>query len=204
MNKIAIFLPTRKGSQRVANKNTRTFSGIKGGLLLLKLKQLSKLKNVSVYLSSNDPQSIEIGKCFNNTIVIERPAHLCLDTTSITDLIKYVPTIIDEDHILWTHVTSPMVTAEIYNDAIDIYFKTIQDGNDSLMSVYKMQEFIWSLNNNDLVNRGKNSQRWPRTQDLNPLFVINSALFISSKDIISMVIGLAASLFYMKWTLLGL
>ena len=183
MNKIAVFLPTRKGSQRLANKNTRTFAGMKGGLLFIKLSQLSEIKNIKVYLSSNDPKSIEIGKSFKNTTVFERPDHLCLDTTSLTDLIKYVPKIVEEDHILWTHVTSPLVNAEVYNDAIDTYFKVSQRGNDSLMSVHKMQEFIWSLSNNDLINRGENNLRWPRTQDLEPLYVVNSAFFIGSRDI---------------------
>ena len=51
------------------------------------------------------------------------------------------------------------------------------------MSVHKMQEFIWSLSNNDLINRGENNLRWPRTQDLEPLYVVNSAFFIGSRDI---------------------
>ena len=33
MDKIAFFLPTRKGSERVKNKNTRPFAGIEGGLI---------------------------------------------------------------------------------------------------------------------------------------------------------------------------
>ena len=31
--KIAFFLPTRKGSERVKSKNTRPFAGIEGGLV---------------------------------------------------------------------------------------------------------------------------------------------------------------------------
>ena len=39
-NKIAFFLPTRKGSERVRNKNTRPFAGIEGGLIENKIRQL--------------------------------------------------------------------------------------------------------------------------------------------------------------------
>ena len=40
---IAVFLPVRKGSKRVENKNTKPFAGFQNGLLELKLKQLIKI-----------------------------------------------------------------------------------------------------------------------------------------------------------------
>ena len=43
-NKIAFFLPTRKGSERVKNKNTRPFANIEGGLVENKLRQLLATK----------------------------------------------------------------------------------------------------------------------------------------------------------------
>lgn len=39
-DKVAFFLPTRKGSERVKNKNTRPFAGDEGGLVEIKIKQL--------------------------------------------------------------------------------------------------------------------------------------------------------------------
>ena len=43
-NKIAFFLPTRKGSERVRNKNTRPFAGIEGGLIKKQQKKKKKQK----------------------------------------------------------------------------------------------------------------------------------------------------------------
>ena len=40
--KIAFFLPTRKGSERVKNKNTRPFAGSEGGLVENKIKHLQQ------------------------------------------------------------------------------------------------------------------------------------------------------------------
>ena len=61
MNNVAFFLPVRAGSQRVENKNTKTFAGIKGGLLANKLRQLSELKLVEeVILSTNDDEAIGV------------------------------------------------------------------------------------------------------------------------------------------------
>ena len=57
MSKVAVIVPTRKGRQRVSKKNTKFFAGLEGGLLKIKLGQLS------------------------NVVIIERPEHLCLETT---------------------------------------------------------------------------------------------------------------------------
>ena len=42
--KIAFFLPTRKGSERVKSKNTRPFAGIEGGLVENKIKQKIEIR----------------------------------------------------------------------------------------------------------------------------------------------------------------
>ena len=43
MKKNIVFLPCRKGSERVPQKNTRTFAGVVGGLLWIKLNELSHI-----------------------------------------------------------------------------------------------------------------------------------------------------------------
>lgn len=184
--KIAIILPTRKGSQRVKSKNTKDFCGIEGGLLYIKLSQLLKLDNVHVYLSTNDDESIEVArekfKGFENLSVVERPDALCTDETKLTDLIKYIPTIVKENTILWTHVTSPFVEAQYYNSAIETYFKKLDEGYDSLMSVEVLKEFVWDIEKNEVLNRKSKELKWPRTQDLQELNVVNSGIFICDKS----------------------
>jgi N-acylneuraminate cytidylyltransferase len=182
-NNFGIFLPTRLGSERVKDKNTKPFAGYKGGLLELKLLQLLEIKNATIYLSTDDPKSIEIGQRvdrFGRLKIIQRPKHLCLSSTPLKELIDYVPTIVKEEHIVWTHVTSPMVHSAIYSDAIDSYFKSIE--NDSLMSVKKLQNFLWSKESG-FVNFSREFGHWPRTQDIQPLFEVNSAFFIASKKV---------------------
>ncbi|QYA26037.1 acylneuraminate cytidylyltransferase family protein [Gramella sp. MT6] len=183
---IAVFLPTRKGSERVKNKNTRKFAEFKGGLLELKLKQLNGLDVDEVILSTNDEESITIAKSFEsefkNLVIKPRPDHLAGSSTKLIDLIKYVPKITNCEHILWTHVTSPMVEKEIYAESIEEYKQALENGYDSLMSVIPFQNFLWSPKENDLVNR-EGDLRWPRTQDLTKLYEINSAIFITPRYI---------------------
>jgi CMP-N-acetylneuraminic acid synthetase len=185
-NSISVFLPTRKGSERVANKNTRDFCGINGGLLYLKLQNILKLKNVKeIILSTNDPASIEVGSRFKDSRlrIVERPEHLCLSETKVSDLIAYVPTCVSSDHILWLHVTTPFVGVEDYNQAIEQYFRNLNNNSfDSLLSVNKLQQFLWDNESRRMINFDIEGGNWPRTQDLKPLYEVNHAFYINSKS----------------------
>ena len=158
MNKeVSIFLPTRAGSERVANKNTRNFAGVEGGLLAIKLEQLLSLSKVKeVVLSTNDEASIEVAQNFLSNPklkLIQRPDHLAQSLTNLTDLVEYVPTICSSEHILWTHVTSPLVNAVDYETAINLYFEKMSENYDSLMSVKDIQNYVWSKKENDRIGK---------------------------------------------------
>jgi N-acylneuraminate cytidylyltransferase len=180
---ISVFLPTRKGSERVVNKNTRDFAGVGGGLLKLKLSQLiNNLQISEIILSTDDLVSVEIAQSFQSKKIkiIERPAELALSSTSLIDLVRYAPTICDSEHILWTHVTSPFVLSDDYNVICTKYLEQINCGYDSLMTVKPIRNFIWDKDQNDLINR-LNNQKWPRTQDLKVFYEVDSAVFLNSK-----------------------
>lgn len=183
---ISFFLPVRGGSQRVISKNTRPFAGIKGGLLELKLRQLLETHCCcEIVLSTDDARSIEIAESLNqdNRIrIVRRPDHLCLSTTLVQDLIDYVPTIIHTGHVFWLHSTAPFVQPSDYDSAADAYFKSILEGYDSLMTVNRYQKFLWSEDKNDVINFDRSKILWPNTQDLSPLWEINHAFYISSRQ----------------------
>lgn len=187
MEKYAFFLPTRKGSERVVNKNTRTFAGMEGGILRVKLQQLLNIDRIStIVVSTNDEATIEIVKSFNNDRIkiIERPEYLCLSSTVIQDFINYIPSIVDADHIFWVHTTAPFADEKILNEALDLYEeKVLKDkAYDSLLSVTKIQQFLWSEKEGKCVNHDRSKVLWPRTQDLEPLYEINHAFYINSKE----------------------
>ncbi len=184
---ICFFLPTRKGSQRVKSKNTRPFSGIPGGILELKLKQLLASNTLSnIVLSTNDELSMEIAAKVDprqeKIKVIVRPDELCLDTTKLTDLIAYVPEIIKEQHIIWGHTTTPFVNGEDYDKGIELYFSKLDEGYDSLISVMPLQNFLLDADAK-VFNYDAGENRWPRTQDLRVLYEVNHAMFVASRDI---------------------
>ena len=183
MSKVTVFLPMRKGSQRIKNKNIKDFAGVKGGLTFIKLSQLLNVENIeNIIVSTDDKEVKEIANSFKSSkiIVDDRPTHLATSETSTDELIDYVPNIIESGTVLWTHVTSPFITEDIYNSAINHYFKNI-DKNDSLMSVTKIQKFLWDKNKPITYDRKK--EKWPRTQTIEPVYEINSGIFIANIDL---------------------
>ena len=61
--KINVFLPCRKKSSRVKNKNTKKFADINFGLLEIKLEQLLRSKLINkIYISTNDKKNINYCK----------------------------------------------------------------------------------------------------------------------------------------------
>ena len=178
-SKVSVFLPCRAGSQRVKNKNTRPFSKSGESLLTVKLAQLLNCDLVSeIVLSTNDRIAIKQANQFNsNKIIIhERCDELSSSNTTTDDLIKLVPNIIN-GHIMWTHVTSPLVNHATYDEMIEEYFNHLCN-YDSLMSVTVLRKFIWD--ECGPYNYDASSINWPFTQNLKKLYEINSACFISS------------------------
>lgn len=183
MNKVIAFLPCRQGSQRVKNKNIKPFAGIDGGLIYIKLVQLLKVEAIEqIVVSTNDIEVKLIAESFNNNKIVidDRAEELASSDTSTDDLIKYVPTIIKSGTILWTHVTSPFMNEKVYQKVIDEYFSNF-DKFDSLMSVTKLQKFLW--NESEPINYDKSVEKWPRTQTIKPVYEVNSGVFIANIDI---------------------
>lgn len=179
--KIDIFLPCRSSSARIKNKNIKKFSNIKFGLFELKLSQLIKVKGVqNIVVSTNDKKILDYlkNKKIKKLIIDKRPDYLCTSSISTDDLVKYVPKIIKSDHVLWTHVTSPFFQTKDYENAIMYYKKNIKK-NDSLMGVTKIQDFIYD--EKKPINFNKKKEKWPPTQSLKRLFIVNNTIFLTSK-----------------------
>ena len=181
--KVKCFLPCRKGSERVPKKNIKPFAGFSAGLLEIKLKQLLKSNLIEeIVLSSNDNEILDFAYSLNNERLRLhcREDKLCTSLTSTDELVRHAVDLIPNGHILWTHVTSPFLSSELYDSLIVKYFSAIDDGFDSLMTTSLIHGFLW--NYDGPINYDRRQEKWPRTQTILPLHEINSAAFISSAD----------------------
>jgi N-acylneuraminate cytidylyltransferase len=184
---VGIFLPIRKGSERVIDKNTKRFSSFPGGILELKLRQLIKTTMFAdIVLSTNDEKAIDVALGVDpeqsKIRIVQRPDDLCLSTTPLTELIKYVPKIMNTEYILWTHATTPFVDEKDYDKSLDKFFQSQENGFDSLIGVSRLQNFIFTKDGKPF-NFLRSGSHWPRTQDLEPLYEVNHSLFITSRSI---------------------
>jgi CMP-N-acetylneuraminic acid synthetase len=191
-NGITIFLPIRKGSKRIKNKNIKSLPDLRFGLTELKINQLKKLrtiyrksynKNIDVLISTDCMKVFNFCKKFSWLKVLKRKKKLSTDD-SLSKLIEYVPNICHNKYILWTHVTSPKFNERDYLNFIKQFFK-IRKKNPASKSAFSadlIQKFMLD-NDGKWVSHNYIKKKWPRTQDLKPIYVINSAAFLSLRDI---------------------
>ncbi|MFT7565744.1 MAG: CMP-N-acetylneuraminic acid synthetase [Pseudoalteromonas distincta] len=175
------FLPCREGSERVPKKNIKSFNEFDNGLVELKLKQLLACSAIDkVILSTNDGEILDYAATIDNDklIVHKRDDALCRSGTSTDELVAHALSLVTDGHILWTHVTSPFINSEQYELIIKDYFQKLESGYDSLMTTSLIHGFLWDKEGP--VNYDRNKEKWPRTQTIEPIHEINSAVFLSS------------------------
>lgn len=181
---VIAFLPCRSGSSRIKNKNIRPIANFQNGLLEIKLNQLISSSLVSkIYLSTNDHSIMKYAKSIHNKKIKinERPDNLCTDRATTDNLIKYASDILPNEDILWTHVTSPFITASDYDEIIKSFYASLEESYDSLVTVTPIQSFIWD--ENGPFNYNNKYLNWPFTQDIKKLYEINNGAFVANKKI---------------------
>ncbi|HDZ5087803.1 TPA: acylneuraminate cytidylyltransferase family protein [Campylobacter jejuni] len=182
--KINVFLPCRKGSERVPRKNIKPFGKFQFGLLENKLNQFLKIDLIdNIFISSDDNEVLDYaGNLKDDRIILhKRDKNLSSSKTQTDELIIHACELIQEGEILWTHVTSPFFNEVEYSRIIKTYKDCLKNGYDSIMSVTKFQGFFCDQYGKFNYNREK--IKWPQTQSIEPLFEINSAVFMANVDI---------------------
>ena len=180
---LAVYLPVKSGSTRIHNKSLRPFLEDGRSLFDIKITQLQEIGEVSkIIVSTDEPSVLQRRHSLGlNVEVYERDPELCKPTTSTDQLIAHAAKLVAFDHILWTHVTSPFVEAETYSRAIAIYQESLAAGYDSLMAVKEIRGFVW--NEHTAITYDRSTEKWPRTQTINPIYEVTSSIFIASREI---------------------
>jgi len=181
---INVFLPCKRKSQRVPNKNKRKFANVSFGLIKIKINQLLKAKQIDkIFLSTDDKKIIKFATSLNKPKIIvheRKKKNLSNANTQTQVLIDHACDLIKEGHILWTHVTSPIINEKIYDKIILKYKKCLKKKYDSLMTVTKLGGFIWD--EKSPINYDNRRVKWPKTQTIKKLNKINSAVYLNSVE----------------------
>lgn len=184
---ITFFVPIRKGSKRIKNKNIKKLPGYKFGLTELKIKHLCKFRNLAkkkiknklfeFVVSTDCDKVIRFIKKYNWIKLHKRHSRLAKDD-SLDQLIKIVPKICSGDYILWTHVTSPLFDEYDYYNFLKLFLKKKEE---SAFSADKLNKFIFYKKK--WISHNRKIKKWPRTQDLKPMYIADSASFIANRKI---------------------
>lgn len=180
-DKVTCFLPCRAGSERVVRKNVKPFAEYEYGLIQLKLRQLLACELIDeVVLTTNDSDILDYAEslCEPRLHLHRRVEELSSGATSTDQLVAHALTLIPEGHILWTHVTSPFITAQHYDQVIRAYFDQCEKGYDSLMTTTATHGFLWQ--DEKPMNYDRTIEKWPRTQSLKPVHEVNSGVFLAA------------------------
>lgn len=183
-DKVTCFLPCRAGSQRVMRKNIKPFASYEHGLIQIKLRQLFAASGIDeVVLTTNDTEILAYAETLDDPRLRlhHRVEELSSSATSTDQLVGHALELIPEGHILWTHVTSPFITAKKYDDVIRAYWEQREQSYDSLMTTTTIHGFLWQ--DEQPMNYDRTIEKWPRTQTLAPVHEVNSGAFLASADL---------------------
>lgn len=182
---LSCFLPVKKRSVRAPDKNTKPIGSWSLGLTELKIQQLMNTKYFDeIVVSTDDPIVLDyvshLSSSDSRLRPVERSEELCNDETLLESLILHAGHQCSGDSVLWTHSTSPFTQSKNYNEAVELYFDHQSKGYDSLVSVNSEQKYAQFMG--QALNYG-GSEFWPKSQNLKPVLLLNSAIFISPRAI---------------------
>lgn len=176
-------VPCRAGSERVPQKNTRPFAQYRGGLLELKLEQLARVEEIDqIIVSSNDDAVLAFTREFAQArgdgrfTALERPDELGRSSTPMSAFIRYVGHLQETGTMMMTHVTHPFLSSQYFSGLIGAWKEAAAAGHDSLLTVTKLQTFLWD--ENGPYNYDPTEEKWPRSQDIKPLYEINHGAYL--------------------------
>lgn len=176
--RVVALVPMRHHSERVPGKNYRSFNGrplyqhIVSSLLACPLVSEVVIDTDSPVIMEDASRNCPLVR------VIQRPEHLRADSTPMNDVLLHDVTLVESDYYLQTHSTNPLLLTETIERAIKLFWGK-WPVYDSLFSVTRVQARLWdglarAVNHNPAILL--------RTQDLPPIFMENSCLYIFTRS----------------------
>ncbi len=184
LDKISTVITVRQGSQRVKNKNLKSFC--KKNLLTYKIETLLKVKNIrKIIINTDSNEAIKIAKDYGIGYHLRDPYFASSECPN-NEFWGHIAENTKTEYILFTHCTNPLIKVDTYENFIDFFVKKREE-YDSFNSVSEVKEFL-ILNQNPInfdFNKAPNSQNLPDIIKLN--FAINilpTSLMLKKKSLI--------------------
>lgn len=175
---IAALVPMRHHSERVPGKNYRPLAGLP--LYRHIVSTLLACPRISqVVINTDSPTIMEDATRHTLQVrLLERPPHLRDGSIPMNDVLLYDVSQVAADFYLQTHSTSPLLTSDTINRAIEQFLNNYPT-YDSLFAVTRLQNRLWDslarpVNHNPAILL--------RTQDLPPIYEESSSFYIFTAE----------------------
>lgn len=177
MKKIDIFIPLKGASQRVPGKNMRPFGG--RPLFHTIVATLAETSRVGdVYIDTDSDVIADSASVFDHVTVIRRKEELLGHDVSVNWLIKdFLVDHPEIEHLGQTHCTNPLLSASTIDAAVDAYF-----ANAVATSLFTVTRIQARLYDKDTKAINHNPEELLPTQDLDPIYLENSNLYIFERN----------------------
>jgi CMP-N-acetylneuraminic acid synthetase len=170
-------IPVRAGSRRLKDKNIAPFGG--SNLLLNKIEQLKNVAYIdTIVVSSDSDLMLDMAK-EAGAQTHKRTFEYCDEMTkTFGEVVERICSDVEGDHIIWATCTSPLVTADLFTQAIEKYLKMLKSGKDSLLTVESFQKYV--LSEKGPLNYQPGKKHVP-SQELEKWFFKTNGIMISPR-----------------------
>jgi N-acylneuraminate cytidylyltransferase len=174
---ITALMPMKGVSERVPNKNMRSFGGVP--LYAVMMEKLAASRYVDHICVNTDSEIIgaDIATRFPEVLVHKRPVELLGHDVPMNHIIEYDLSKLEGEWFLQTHSTNPLLTTQTLDQAIETFMEKV-DLYDSVFSVSRFQTRLYwqdgrAVNHDPAVLL--------KTQDLPPIYEENSCFYLFSR-----------------------
>lgn len=174
MNVVA-FVPSKLNSQRLLRKNVKALGGRPLVNYALATLAASRVSESIVYASSPEiVQFIEPALPFR---YVRRPGWLDEDGAKVQDFVGAFLADVACDVVVLLHITSPFISVATVDTCIDA---VVSGRHESAFAALELQRFAWFRG--EPLNYALD-QPTPRTQDLEPVLVEQSGLYVFTREL---------------------
>jgi CMP-N-acetylneuraminic acid synthetase len=172
-------VPIKAESERVPGKNTR-WCGT-APLLMHALRKLQAAHLIKGILVDTDSEEIaQMVRPFSKVKVVMRPEELRGNEKTANDLLPWeMDQLPDEEHFMFTHVTSPNIESSTYTRAVSAYFSGVGWEHDSAFGV---TEHKFRLYDRRVIPINHSPYELSMSQEIEPLYEDNSAFYLFSRE----------------------
>lgn len=181
--KVTAIVAVRSGSERVKNKNIKPFAD--SNLIEIKLNELLKVKKIdNLILTSDSNEMLEIGKKIGIQ-THKRENYYASSEATNSEFFLNLAEICKTEYVLYSPVTSPLISFETINDCID-YFETNSLSNLATTSLIKHHMWLDGRPLNYTIDKSPSSQDLPDIHAINyACCIIEREIMIRNKNVVS-------------------